>query len=105
MFEVIETNARFLLIGSYPNGPLGGLALTLILSLLGLALAFPLGLMLALCRIAHCQWYICVRHARHPTGYADFLELLPGATSDRACRQCIHRLVGDIGAVSVGLSL
>jgi len=52
MFEVIETNARFLLIGSYPNGPLGGLALTLILSLLGLALAFPLGLMLALCRVA-----------------------------------------------------
>jgi polar amino acid transport system permease protein len=52
MFEFLHTNGRFLLMGSFPNGPLGGLTLTLVLSLLGLVLAFPLGLALALCRIA-----------------------------------------------------
>jgi len=51
MLEFLDNNARFLLIGSFPNGPLGGLALTLLLSFIGLVLAFPLGLLLALCRI------------------------------------------------------
>lgn len=41
-----------LLVGQYPNGPLGGLALTVILAVLGLALAFPLGVVLALARVS-----------------------------------------------------
>ena len=41
-----------LLVGQYPNGPLGGLALTFILAVLGLALAFPLGVLLALARVS-----------------------------------------------------
>ncbi|MGF6935262.1 polar amino acid transport system permease protein [Paraburkholderia sp. UCT70] len=52
MLDILTNNAHFLLLGPYPNGPIGGLALTLILALLGLAFAFPLGLLLALCRVS-----------------------------------------------------
>jgi polar amino acid transport system permease protein len=48
--EILTQHLPSLLIGQYPNGPLGGLALTLILSILGLCLAFPLSIGLALCR-------------------------------------------------------
>jgi polar amino acid transport system permease protein len=50
MLDILIQNAHFLLLGQYPQGPVGGLALTLILSLLGLAIAFPFGVLLALCR-------------------------------------------------------
>lgn len=52
MWEIFTVHLPSLLIGQYPNGPLGGLALTLILSALGLALAFPLSIIMALCRIS-----------------------------------------------------
>jgi polar amino acid transport system permease protein len=52
MLDILIHNAHFLLLGQYPNGPVGGLALTLILALLGLAFAFPLGVLLALCRVS-----------------------------------------------------
>ncbi len=52
MLDIINTYGVFYLIGQYPNGPLGGLALTLILAALALVLAFPVGLLLALCRIS-----------------------------------------------------
>jgi polar amino acid transport system permease protein len=52
MLDILIHNARFLLLGQYPNGPVGGLALTLILALAGLAFAFPLGVLLALCRVS-----------------------------------------------------
>jgi polar amino acid transport system permease protein len=48
--EILTQHLPSLLIGQYPNGPLGGLALTLILAVLGLCLAFPLSIVLALCR-------------------------------------------------------
>jgi polar amino acid transport system permease protein len=51
VIDILETYGPLLLIGSYPNGPLGGLALTLILSVLGVGLAFPVSILLALCRI------------------------------------------------------
>jgi len=41
-----------LLVGQYPNGPLGGLAITFVLAVLGIALAFPLGIALALARVS-----------------------------------------------------
>jgi polar amino acid transport system permease protein len=53
MQEILRVYLPILLIGQYPNGPLGGLALTLILSILGIALAFPLSIVLGLCRISH----------------------------------------------------
>lgn len=49
---ILQDYGLLLLIGQYPNGPLGGLAITLALSVLGIMLAFPLGLMLALGRIS-----------------------------------------------------
>ncbi|WP_058545159.1 amino acid ABC transporter permease [Pseudomonas fluorescens] len=52
MFEIIANNWQQLLVGQYPQGPLGGLALTMILSVLGLVIAFPLSVVLAFCRIS-----------------------------------------------------
>lgn len=48
MLDILRHHGLLLLIGQYPNGPLGGLALTLILSVAGIALALPLGVLLAL---------------------------------------------------------
>jgi polar amino acid transport system permease protein len=53
IFEILRSNWLLLLIGQYPNGPLGGIACTLILSVLGIVLAFPLSVMLALARLSH----------------------------------------------------
>jgi polar amino acid transport system permease protein len=52
VLDILSTYGTLLLIGSYPQGPLGGLALTLILSVLGVGLAFPLSIAIALCRIS-----------------------------------------------------
>lgn len=52
MLELIQTYWLYFLVGQYPNGPLGGLALTLILATLGLLLSLPLGLLLGMARIS-----------------------------------------------------
>jgi polar amino acid transport system permease protein len=52
VFEIVRDNWLLLLIGQYPNGPLGGIACTLILSVLGIVLAFPLSVLLALARLS-----------------------------------------------------
>ena len=44
--EMIDTYWLYVLVGQYPNGPLGGLALTVVLAALGLLLALPLGVLL-----------------------------------------------------------
>jgi len=49
---ILRDYGLLLLVGQYPNGPLGGLALTFILAVLGIALAFPLGVGLALARVS-----------------------------------------------------
>ena len=54
--EIVSDNWLLLLIGQYPNGPLGGIACTLILSVLGIVLAFPLSVLLALARISRWHW-------------------------------------------------
>lgn len=56
MMDVLRDNWLVLLIGQYPNGPLGGLALTLVLSVAGLGLSFPLSIALALCRTGSLSW-------------------------------------------------
>jgi len=56
VIEILRDNWLLLLIGQYPNGPLGGIACTLILSVLGIVLAFPLSVMLALARLSHWRW-------------------------------------------------
>jgi polar amino acid transport system permease protein len=54
--SILTDNALLLLIGQYPHGPLGGLVLTFLLSICGLALAFPLGVLIALARISPFRW-------------------------------------------------
>lgn len=54
--NILRDNWTLLLVGQYPNGPLGGLAITLVLSFLGLILAFPLGVILALARVSPIRW-------------------------------------------------
>jgi polar amino acid transport system permease protein len=50
--SILHDYGLLLLVGQYPTGPLGGLALTFILAVLGLALAFPLSVLLALARVS-----------------------------------------------------
>jgi polar amino acid transport system permease protein len=50
--ELIHDNWLYFLVGQYPAGPLGGLALTVLLAAAGLALAAPLGLLLGLARVS-----------------------------------------------------
>jgi polar amino acid transport system permease protein len=52
MIELIQTYWVYFLIGQYPNGPLGGLVLTVLLAALALVLALPLGVVLGLARIS-----------------------------------------------------
>jgi polar amino acid transport system permease protein len=52
MIDVIQTYWLYFLVGQYPDGPLGGLCLTVLLAATGLILAFPLGLVLAMARIS-----------------------------------------------------
>jgi polar amino acid transport system permease protein len=54
MLDILHQYGLQLLIGQYPNGPLGGLALTLILAVTGLVAAFPLAV---LCGIARTSEY------------------------------------------------
>lgn len=52
MIAIVQDYWLLLLIGQYPNGPLGGLANTLILSALSIALAFPVSILMALARLS-----------------------------------------------------
>lgn len=52
VIDIIRNNWLLLLIGEYPHGPLGGISATLILSILGISLAFPVSVLLALARLS-----------------------------------------------------
>jgi polar amino acid transport system permease protein len=52
VLDILRDNWLLLLVGQYPHGPLGGIAATLILSVLGIALAFPFSVALALARLS-----------------------------------------------------
>ncbi|MDQ2150900.1 amino acid ABC transporter permease [Alcaligenaceae bacterium A4P071] len=52
MWEIVQNNWELLLIGQYPNGPIGGLAATLGLAAVSLLLALPFSVLLALGRIS-----------------------------------------------------
>jgi polar amino acid transport system permease protein len=56
MRELIEAYWLYFLVGQYPNGPPGGLALTLLLASLALVLAMPLGLLLGMARLSAHPW-------------------------------------------------
>lgn len=50
LINVAKEYGPLLLTGQYPNGPLGGLAITLMLSVVALVFAFPLGILIAVAR-------------------------------------------------------
>ena len=52
MIQLIHDYWLYFLIGQYPDGPLGGLALTLLLGVAALGLALPLGIVLGLARVS-----------------------------------------------------
>lgn len=52
MLEILRDNWLFLLLGQYPQGPLGGIAMTLILAILGVALSLPIGIALAVAAVS-----------------------------------------------------
>ena len=52
MLEILHDHWLLFLIGQYPHGPLGGLAMTLIMATLGLAISFPIAIGLALARLS-----------------------------------------------------
>ncbi|WP_338558198.1 amino acid ABC transporter permease [Erwinia sp. E_sp_B04_7] len=56
LFTILQDNGMLLLMGQYPNGPLGGILCTLLISLLAVLLAFPLGVLLGLARISPWRW-------------------------------------------------
>jgi polar amino acid transport system permease protein len=56
LFAMLREYGALLLVGQYPHGPLGGLAITVLLSVLGILLAFPLGVLLALARVSPFRW-------------------------------------------------
>ena len=55
MIDLIHDYWLYFLVGRYPDGPLGGLALTVLLASLALVLSLPLGLLLGLARISPWQ--------------------------------------------------
>lgn len=56
IISILRDNSTLLLIGQYPHGPLGGLAITFLLSVFGLLLAFPLSVGVALARLSPFAW-------------------------------------------------
>ncbi|MDM0110771.1 amino acid ABC transporter permease [Variovorax sp. J22R133] len=56
MLQLIDTYWLYFLIGQYPNGPLGGLALTVLLASLGLVLGLPVGVLLGIGRVSPFAW-------------------------------------------------
>ncbi len=55
-WDVVITNMPYLLWGSYPDGPLGGMAMSIILAVLGIFGAFWLGLAFGLMRLSTRWW-------------------------------------------------
>ena len=52
MLELLHDYWLYFLVGRYPEGPLGGLALTVVLASLALVLSLPVGLLLGLARLS-----------------------------------------------------
>jgi polar amino acid transport system permease protein len=52
IINIVHNYWLLLLVGQYPNGPLGGLAATLLLSILAIAFAFPVSILLAFARLS-----------------------------------------------------
>ena len=56
MIEIFLDNWRYLLIGAYPNGPIGGVAMTLALAISAIAVTFPFAVLVAVGRSMGPRW-------------------------------------------------
>lgn len=56
MIDILREYGLMLLIGEYPHGKLGGLALTLIISIASLAVTFPCAILIALARTGQSRF-------------------------------------------------
>ncbi|MEH3023621.1 MAG: amino acid ABC transporter permease [Pseudomonas oryzihabitans] len=72
MLDILHDYGVMLLVGQYPHGPLGGLALTLVLALSSLVLAFPLAVGIGLARTSSLAF---VRNLA--TGYTFVVRSIP----------------------------
>lgn len=52
MIDLVQTYWLYFLVGQYPQGPLGGVALTILLAALALVLSMPLGVLVGLGRVS-----------------------------------------------------
>ena len=72
MWDVLHDNWRYLLLGAYPKGPLGGLALTIGIALLSLALTLPCATLVALARTSGVRALFAVA-----TGFVYLIRSIP----------------------------
>jgi polar amino acid transport system permease protein len=56
VIDIVRTYWLYFLVGQYPQGPLGGVAVTVLLAALALLLAMPVGLLLGLARVSTNAW-------------------------------------------------
>jgi len=56
VIQILRTYGMQLLVGGFPQGPLGGLALTLLLAIIGLVCAFPLAVLIGVARTSPLRW-------------------------------------------------
>jgi polar amino acid transport system permease protein len=52
VIDLIREHWLYFLIGEYPHGPLGGLAMTLVITSVSMVLSFPCAVLIALCRVS-----------------------------------------------------
>ncbi|GFK93831.1 putative glutamine ABC transporter permease protein GlnP [Fundidesulfovibrio magnetotacticus] len=55
-WDIVWNNLDYFLWGAYPNGPLGGLAMSILMALAGIFGAFWLGLVVGVCRLSSRKW-------------------------------------------------
>ncbi|TBW41293.1 amino acid ABC transporter permease [Siculibacillus lacustris] len=72
MIDILSDHWLILLIGQYPHGPLGGLAMTVIMAVTSLALALPLALAIAVARTEGTP-----RIARAAQIFVDLVRAIP----------------------------
>jgi polar amino acid transport system permease protein len=56
MLTILQDNWLLFLVGQYPHGPIGGLAMTLFMATASLLLCFPFAIGLALARLSSRRW-------------------------------------------------
>jgi polar amino acid transport system permease protein len=56
ILDILRNNAMLLLVGQFPHGPLGGLAVTFMVSLAGVILAFPLSVLMGVALVSPIRW-------------------------------------------------